>query len=744
MISVLLLTRNRAALLADCLASLAHQQPPGDEWEVVVLDTGSTDATPELLSRIEESAGRLPFRFRFKLTKQTGAFAEMRNRVADLAEGDRLLFTDDDCILPADWVARGVALLNEHDAAGGLLLGRNQLPLDPHWHPDLAWLLGLAVPGMLDPRYAGKHYYPQTACMAIHRHVFAEHRFHAVAKDFGEGEGIYLNEREDSALWRSMRRTHGLRLAIDPRWFAFHATPPERASWKIAMKRAWRDGRAEGLQRFNRTAANQAGVTMGVDFWGAVGNWFAESSYRDPNSVDPDRADGKSLPELKNEAAKLEWMGRIVLKHRDLGYAPPWMWMLRESGHWWQVMQTAPRKWKPRLLRCAVHGLFAGGEAQGKRMVNALRRWNLKESDKTPPAMQKVRHQLTRLDPTQRPDVVHLFCSGFLGDTLLAAHLINNWSQQEDSPDLELHVAERYALFFQKTGKLQKVRPIAENWADATVYDLMQQRTEMMESGKRMLGIVLYWHNASAASLLEATDHGKLLPLVMFRYDVGINKQRGYDAAAFLLEKQMDRPELENLARLLQWGGFRGRPTPASFDFIQPENDLSDAIPEGAIVLHPCTGESQKSWSDERWGTLARRLTEEGAGPLVLLGGPREIPYLDDFKHRHQLDAINWPLDVDSSIEAIFALLRRARLLVTTCSGPKHIAMAVGCPTVALHGQSDERRWAAYWDKEQHRTLRAAPQGLTASERAGWLVNQEMLAIEVKDVMAAIQDALTS
>jgi len=48
-LSVIVATYNRAALLRDCLESLARQTLPSDEFEVVVVVDGSTDATRQML-----------------------------------------------------------------------------------------------------------------------------------------------------------------------------------------------------------------------------------------------------------------------------------------------------------------------------------------------------------------------------------------------------------------------------------------------------------------------------------------------------------------------------------------------------------------------------------------------------------------------------------------------------------------------------------------------------------------------
>lgn len=89
-LSVLVCTRNRAALLEGTLAAIAAQARPADE--VVVVDNGSTDATPALLDRWSTV---LPLR---RVHLATPSIPAARNAAARAATGDILCYTDDDAL----------------------------------------------------------------------------------------------------------------------------------------------------------------------------------------------------------------------------------------------------------------------------------------------------------------------------------------------------------------------------------------------------------------------------------------------------------------------------------------------------------------------------------------------------------------------------------------------------------------------------------------------------------------------
>lgn len=95
--SVIVPTYNRVDSLGRTLASLEAQTLATDAFEVVVCDDGSTDGTPEFL------AGRRGPRFTVVTQPNRGA-AAARNAGIQVARGEFLAFTDDDCVVPPDWL----------------------------------------------------------------------------------------------------------------------------------------------------------------------------------------------------------------------------------------------------------------------------------------------------------------------------------------------------------------------------------------------------------------------------------------------------------------------------------------------------------------------------------------------------------------------------------------------------------------------------------------------------------------
>jgi glycosyltransferase involved in cell wall biosynthesis len=103
-ISVVINTRSRARRLEALLHSIAEQR--GVDREVVVVDNGSTDATPELLRR-----GVPGLRLRSLWVEPEAGPAAARNAGWQLADGALIVFADDDVRADPHWL---LAFLEAH------------------------------------------------------------------------------------------------------------------------------------------------------------------------------------------------------------------------------------------------------------------------------------------------------------------------------------------------------------------------------------------------------------------------------------------------------------------------------------------------------------------------------------------------------------------------------------------------------------------------------------------------------
>jgi glycosyltransferase involved in cell wall biosynthesis len=160
-LSVVIPTFNKVALLEQTLAALEQQIVPRDlEWEVVVVDDGSTDGTAAALER---RARRARVRLRPVSPGRNVGRAAARNFGAQQAEGRFLLFLDDDIVAPPDLVAAHLKVLAVRTNRGtiGYAVTEPSLVDGPHF----AYLDSRAVAKLPPGRAPAKYFVTQNAAV---------------------------------------------------------------------------------------------------------------------------------------------------------------------------------------------------------------------------------------------------------------------------------------------------------------------------------------------------------------------------------------------------------------------------------------------------------------------------------------------------------------------------------------------------------------------------------------------------
>jgi glycosyltransferase involved in cell wall biosynthesis len=225
-VSVIIATRNRAALLAQTLDALAGQRWPRDGFEIVVADNGSVDRTADVVR--EHTAGREAPRIRYVYVAESGKSSAV-NEALTQAKGDLLVFTDDDVLPEPAWIERLVAAFADTgaDFAAGRILARwEQSP--PAWMSPALYGV-LAIPDNGPARIAlgegaNTELIPIGANMAVRRRVID--KVGGLRSDLGKLEGT-LRTGEDHEFFLRMLHAgcHGV---YEPTAIVWHRVPGER------------------------------------------------------------------------------------------------------------------------------------------------------------------------------------------------------------------------------------------------------------------------------------------------------------------------------------------------------------------------------------------------------------------------------------------------------------------------------------------------------------------------------------
>lgn len=124
-----------------------------------------------------------------------------------------------------------------------------------------------------------------------------------------------------------------------------------------------------------------------------------------------------------------------------------------------------------------------------------------------------------------------------------------------------------------------------------------------------------------------------------------------------------------------------------------------EAIADGYAIVH-AGGRSARRWPAARFAAVADALADDV--PVVLTGTAEERPVGDEIAARMGRPVID--LVGSTSMGALFALVRDARVVVSNDTGVSHVADALGVPSVVVYTTSDATRWAPE-DRDLHRVV---------------------------------------
>ena len=106
-VSVNIAVKDRCELLAACLDGLARQTHR--DFEVVVVDNGSTDGTREMAAARTDLVVRV--------LRCDGSLGAVRNMGLAASTGEIVAFVDSDCVPTPGWLAHGLAEFRDEDVA---------------------------------------------------------------------------------------------------------------------------------------------------------------------------------------------------------------------------------------------------------------------------------------------------------------------------------------------------------------------------------------------------------------------------------------------------------------------------------------------------------------------------------------------------------------------------------------------------------------------------------------------------
>lgn len=318
-LSVIIPTRNRARLLGRALLSLADQTLRAHEFEVIVVDNGSTDDTRQVCTDVGQRLPNLRYLYEEKPGLHVGRHAGLK-----AAAGDILVYGDDDIRAFPTWleaVAEGFS-----DAEVGLLGGK-ALPDFESPPPDWLEQLWRTTPwGKILPQYSVLDFLDDVQSIdAIYvwgcNFCIRKSLLEAVGGFHPDGmplELIRYRGDGETAVSIAVKRS-GYKTLYHPRASVHHFVSKQRMTHDYLRRRAYAQGISDSYTRIRAAGAVPPLGRLRAGLAGLKGRIKAGGQ---------DWLRGERLAEIQ---ARAYWSG-YLFHHREVAGDPDLLaWVLKET-----------------------------------------------------------------------------------------------------------------------------------------------------------------------------------------------------------------------------------------------------------------------------------------------------------------------------------------------------------------------------------------------------------------------------
>ena len=211
----------------------------------------------------------------------------------------------------------------------------------------------------------------------------------------------------------------------------------------------------------------------------------------------------------------------------------------------------------------------------------------------------------------------------------------------------------------------------------------------------------------------------------LLAYLAGIPRRVGYDVAEVrpfltdIVPYSSDRHEVEQNLTLVEQvasckpvlslaEGLQVTSSPLEFNSTTEDEVFAKGYLEGhgvedgelLICIHPGAGAPVKLWKNEAWAQVANTLAQRYGAKVILTGSAEESPLCRAIAEEMTTKPI--VAAGETSLGGLAAIMARCQLVLGVDSGPLHLAVATGTPTVHLFGPVDSRAFGPWGDPAYH------------------------------------------
>lgn len=291
----------------------------------------------------------------------------------------------------------------------------------------------------------------------------------------------------------------------------------------------------------------------------------------------------------------------------------------------------------------------------------------------------------------------------YLGDTIVATPFLRRLREAYPETQVTLLTGPALPVLLQGCPYVDEIWP----------FD-----TDAPQKLKRNIDLVarIRAENFDAAFLLNRSLHsGAMVAGARVPCRVGFSTEHRRPLLTIPVTYSRSKPEIECYLDLLKATGAKAEPAlPELWVTTEERSRAREFVATAAgaearrlIVLQPGSKDPQrKQWPVERFAVVADELQRRLAGrnlAIVLMGAKEEQEDCARVASLTGFPAID--LSGKTSLREALGLLAEADLLIANDSAMVHAAVAVGAPTVAIHGPQTAAKWGYHCG--MHRVVKA-------------------------------------
>jgi heptosyltransferase-2 len=276
----------------------------------------------------------------------------------------------------------------------------------------------------------------------------------------------------------------------------------------------------------------------------------------------------------------------------------------------------------------------------------------------------------------------------FIGDTILTVPFLRNLRYANPDGNIDLVVAPY------SSDVLQGI-PYVDN---LIVYDPPTIHADSRGEHRSLSSKIAFIKSLRSNNYDKAYVLKRSLSSAIIARLSGALERIGFDTErrGFLLSSKVpyrhDQHEVENFLDILRADGVKIVDDYLEAWISPPEEEFANSfftgggISEDDVVLglHPFTAVRERSWHEDNFIEVSRRLGESHGVKTLIFGGPGDVSQLGPF-----IKGIHPPPLIaagKTDLRQSMALIKKCSLLICNDSGVMHLGAALGTPLIALFG----------------------------------------------------------